>query len=39
MKKGLLATFAIILTGALSAQSVKDTVSLGAGYTNQVWYQ
>ena len=39
MKKRLL-SFAIVSTFAFSinAQTVTDTVSIGAGYTDQVWY-
>ena len=38
MKRILLTITTLALVGTLSAQKVTDTVSLGAGYVNQVWY-
>lgn len=38
MKKVLLNMFALVISGLLNAQTVTDTVSLGAGYANQKWY-
>lgn len=38
MKKLILIAFAAIAFSNTKAQSVTDTVSLGSGYANQVWY-
>lgn len=37
MKKGLLLSF-LILAGFSNAQLVSDSVSMGAGYANNIWY-
>ncbi len=40
MKKILLSILALIaLKSAVQAQTITDTVSIGTGYANQVWYQ
>jgi hypothetical protein len=39
MKNALLFSLVVTLTGNLAyGQAIYDTVSIGAGYTNQVWY-
>ena len=38
MKKSILFFSAFFITGLLWAQPTSETVSLGAGYANQVWY-
>jgi len=38
MKRILLSLVLFSVAGSISAQKVIDTVSLGAGYANQVWY-
>lgn len=38
MKKLILPFAFMLISFAMQAQSVVDTVSLGAGYANQVWY-
>ncbi len=37
MKKGLLVTF-LGLTAFSNAQLVSDSVTMGAGYANNIWY-
>ena len=39
MKKQLLSFIFFVITGLSIGQTVVDTVSVGAGYTHQVWYQ
>jgi hypothetical protein len=38
MKRTLLLLTALAAVGTANAQEIKDTVKLGAGYANQVWY-
>lgn len=38
MKRILLTSFAFVAISGAQAQEVTDTVSLGTGYANQVWY-
>ncbi|MGD1847692.1 MAG: T9SS type A sorting domain-containing protein [Salibacteraceae bacterium] len=38
MKKLLLFIAAVTITASLQAQVVNETVSIGSGYANQVWY-
>lgn len=38
MKKAILFAYAVIAFAYTQAQTIIDTVSIGTGYTNQVWY-